>query len=94
MGAPSMEISVEAPGPSADEALARLVAGNERFLRGEARCAGMRREGLAELAQGQRPYATILGCSDSRVPPEWIFDADCVFTVLPPSVEECRSTPP
>src|SRR5580765_3808707 len=75
MGDPSMEISVETPGPSADEALARLIAGNERFLRGEARCAGMRREALAELAQGQRPYATILGCSDSRVPPEWVFDA-------------------
>jgi carbonic anhydrase len=30
---------------------------------------------LASLAQGQRPFATILGCSDSRVPPELIFDA-------------------
>lgn len=61
--------------PSADEALARLMAGNQRFLRGEARSAAFRRETLADLAKGQRPYATILGCSDSRVPPEWIFDA-------------------
>ena len=30
---------------------------------------------LAELAKGQQPYVTILGCSDSRVPPELIFDA-------------------
>lgn len=30
---------------------------------------------LAELARAQRPYATILGCSDSRVPPELLFDA-------------------
>jgi len=30
---------------------------------------------LAELAKGQRPYATIVGCSDSRVPPELVFDA-------------------
>jgi len=30
---------------------------------------------LADLARGQRPFATILGCSDSRVPPESIFDA-------------------
>jgi carbonic anhydrase len=30
---------------------------------------------LAALAKGQKPYATILGCSDSRVPPELIFDA-------------------
>lgn len=62
-------------GPSADEALARLIDGNRRFLRGEARTAPFRLETLADLAQGQRPYATILGCSDSRVPPEWVFDA-------------------
>jgi carbonic anhydrase len=30
---------------------------------------------LADLAKGQQPWATILGCSDSRVPPELIFDA-------------------
>lgn len=30
---------------------------------------------LADLVEGQRPFATILGCSDSRVPPELIFDA-------------------
>jgi len=59
---------------SADEALARLIEGNGRFLRGEARGAAFRRETLADLARAQRPYATILGCSDSRVPPEWIFD--------------------
>jgi carbonic anhydrase len=60
---------------SADEALARLIDGNRRFLRGEARTAPFRRETLAELAKGQRPYATVLGCSDSRVPPERVFDA-------------------
>jgi carbonic anhydrase len=35
----------------------------------------MQKEILAELAKGQHPYATILSCSDSRVPPELIFDA-------------------
>jgi len=70
-----METGVDRSGPSADEALARLLAGNERFLRGEARNAALQRAMLADLAKGQRPYATILGCSDSRVPPEWIFDA-------------------
>jgi carbonic anhydrase len=60
---------------TADEALARLVAGNERFVRGEARFPTVQKELLAALAKGQRPYATILGCSDSRVPPELIFDA-------------------
>jgi carbonic anhydrase len=57
-----------------DEALERLIEGNRRFLRGEARGPAFRRETLTELAKAQRPYATILGCSDSRVPPEWIFD--------------------
>jgi carbonic anhydrase len=69
-----MEPHGEHSGPSADLALARLVAGNERFLRGEARLAGLHRETPADLARGQKPYATILGCSDSRVPPELIFD--------------------
>ncbi len=61
--------------PSADDVLARLVAGNERFIRGEARFPTVPREVLAGLAKAQRPYATILGCSDSRVPPELVFDA-------------------
>lgn len=60
---------------SPEEALQRLKEGNERFLRGEALLPGLSRETLAELARGQHPFATILGCSDSRVPPEWIFDA-------------------
>lgn len=60
---------------TADQALARLKAGNERFVRGEARFPTVQKEILADLALGQHPYATILGCSDSRVPPELIFDA-------------------
>ncbi len=60
---------------SAEEALSRLMQGNQRFLRGEMRNSVFRRELLADLAKAQRPYATILGCSDSRVPPELLFDA-------------------
>ncbi len=60
---------------SAEEALRRLKEGNERFLAGRVRSLGPPHETLAELARGQHPFATILGCSDSRVPPEWIFDA-------------------
>ena len=61
---------------TAKEALARLVAGNQRFVSGKARFPAIRKEILRNLAkEGQRPYATILGCSDSRVPVELLFDA-------------------
>jgi carbonic anhydrase len=60
---------------TADQALVRLKAGNQRFLRGRARFPTVQKEVLAELAKEQRPYATIIGCSDSRVPPELLFDA-------------------
>jgi carbonic anhydrase len=60
---------------SASEALERLKRGNRRFLAGEVagvpRCEDVRR---AELLAGQDPFAIILGCSDSRVPSEIIFN--------------------
>ena len=59
----------------AREALARLREGNARFAssarRPEAARAGATR---AELAAGQQPFAIVLGCSDSRVPAEIVFD--------------------
>src|SRR5262245_42242195 len=60
---------------TADQALKRLIAGNRRFVSGRARFPTVRKEVLAGLAKAQHPYATIVGCSDSRVPPELIFDA-------------------
>ena len=60
---------------TAQQALDRLKQGNERFIRGEARFPTVQKEILATLAKGQQPYATVLGCSDSRVPPELVFDA-------------------
>jgi len=67
--------AITPPDITAEQALKRLMDGNRRFLRGEARFATVRKELLAELARDQRPFATILGCSDSRVPPELLFDA-------------------
>ena len=61
---------------SAAEGLQRLKEGNQRFLNGQAHFPTVCKETLADLARGQQPYATILGCSDSRVPPELIFDAN------------------
>jgi carbonic anhydrase len=60
---------------TADEALARLKEGNARFLRDESHFLTARKDALAALELGQSPFATILGCSDSRVPVELIFDA-------------------
>ena len=60
---------------TADEALARLKAGNERFLFGEHHFPTVQSAIVEDLAHGQQPWATILGCSDSRVPPEVVFDA-------------------
>ncbi len=69
-----MATAHEGTGLSADEALTLLLDGNQRFLQGKTRNSAFRVESLGDLAKAQRPYATILGCSDSRVPPEWVFD--------------------
>lgn len=56
-----------------DQALAELKAGNERFLTGRM----YRRDWVSQVkatAAGQYPFAVVLGCIDSRVPPEVIFD--------------------
>lgn len=59
----------------ADEALARLKAGNQRFKSNvrdlDAMASNARR---GEVVQAQEPFAIILGCSDSRVPAEIVFD--------------------
>ncbi len=60
---------------SAGEALQRLIDGNRAFASGKLNVPATPPELLAALAREQRPYATILGCSDSRVPPELIFGA-------------------
>ncbi len=54
-------------------ALALLLAGNRRFAAGEAAKRDLRRE-VEATAAGRRPLAVVLGCMDSRVPPEPIFD--------------------
>lgn len=59
----------------AREALARLREGNRRFASGAGgRGTAAGRERLGELAAGQEPFAIVLGCSDSRVPAEIVFD--------------------
>lgn len=57
-----------------DDGLARLVAGNSRFVSGNPTHQGRTSARLVELVDTQTPFAIILGCSDSRVSPEIVFD--------------------
>jgi len=60
---------------SASEALHRLREGNQRFVSGVRSVEAMlSQEKRGDLASGQEPFAIILGCSDSRVPAEIVFD--------------------
>lgn len=54
--------------------LAELVAGNRRFVAGKSNHARQNGERRGELAREQHPFAVVVGCSDSRVPPEILFD--------------------
>jgi carbonic anhydrase len=57
-----------------DDGLARLVAGNTRFVSGNPTHQGRTSARLVQLVDTQSPFAIILGCSDSRVSPEIVFD--------------------
>ena len=57
-----------------DEALGRLMDGNARFANGRMEHPRQDGERRTRLLEGQGPFATILTCSDSRVPPEILFD--------------------
>lgn len=59
---------------SAQRALQRLREGNQRFVDGEVRHSDENRTWRDALVADQHPFAVILGCSDSRVPTELVFD--------------------
>ncbi|MBY0529557.1 MAG: carbonic anhydrase [Rhabdochlamydiaceae bacterium] len=59
--------------PTPDQALKMLMDGNNRFVKEEFIHKNLAQES-ADLKEGQEPFAVIIGCSDSRVPPEIIFD--------------------
>ena len=66
---------VQKPQPvSPDAAIKRLVEGNQRFVQGNRLNPNQSRLRLQETAVAQYPFAAILGCSDSRVPAEIVFD--------------------
>jgi carbonic anhydrase len=56
------------------DSLARLQDGNRRFVANQTESHGLSSAARAALVDGQEPFAIILGCSDSRVPAELVFD--------------------
>jgi carbonic anhydrase len=70
-----LQIMVEKRMLTAQEALDRLKKGNQRFVSGETTLPKqLTHQERAEMAEDQNPFAIILGCSDSRVPAEMVFD--------------------
>ncbi len=64
----------EQPTVAPAEAIAKLKEGNARNTSGNMQHPGQTTERRAELTKSQHPFAIILSCSDSRVPPEIVFD--------------------
>jgi len=60
--------------PRPDEILQRLLEGNKRFVTGQTTNPRRKPEDFGRLVEGQTPKAVIVGCADSRVPPELLFD--------------------
>lgn len=59
---------------SPDTALQALLDGNQRFVRHNPQYPDQTEARVKEVAYAQKPFATVLSCADSRVPPEILFD--------------------
>jgi len=59
---------------SAKEAIKKLKEGNKRFVKNQVQHPDESKERKKEMLKGQHPFVVVLSCSDSRVPPELIFD--------------------
>lgn len=62
-------------GISSDKALALLKEGNQRYVAHRETHPDATPERRHELTKGQHPFAVVVGCADSRVPPELVFDS-------------------
>jgi carbonic anhydrase len=74
MRQPKVKPLVEPAVVSPEEALQRLTEGNQRYINHQSIYPNQTEARRAELANAQQPFAIILGCVDSRVAPEFIFD--------------------
>jgi len=73
-GALIAQASEQSKNLTAEQAIQKLQKGNERFVKDKPRAWSSDAEAREKLAAGQSPYACIVSCADSRVPPEQIFD--------------------
>src|SRR3954447_22712181 len=71
---PASALAGQATRLTADEELKELLAGNARFVSGRTLNPRQSPADFSKLASGQTPDAVIIGCADSRVPPEILFD--------------------
>jgi len=77
-GGPTLANSAKAEKPSPDAIIAMMKEGNARYIAGKAenpKCDSSRMALAGKADQGDYAYATVISCSDSRVPVERIFDA-------------------
>lgn len=70
----SVSVSEKKPDVTAEQAISRLVEGNARFASGKVTHPDQSAERRAEVVSSQHPFAVVLSCSDSRIPPEVVFD--------------------
>lgn len=74
LGANVSHGSASGTGVTAEQAMQTLMEGNARFISGHVCHPNQLDEQRAKAVSGQEPFATIVSCSDSRVPPEIVFD--------------------
>lgn len=75
--------AVEVAGVEPTQAFKWMQNGNRRFVKGFLRADGQTMKDVQRLAKSQRPHTIVLSCSDSRVPPELVFDQKLgeIFTI-------------
>jgi len=71
---PATTAKPKKPSVSPQESLKRMIEGNKRFIEGKRLNPNQSKARLLETAVAQYPFAAILGCADSRVPAEMVFD--------------------
>ena len=70
----SRAFSADVTQPNPDQAMQKLTEGNKRFVTGLLSASHDVASRRSVVAKAQHPFAVIVGCSDSRVPPEFVFD--------------------